>query len=189
MPLPRAEKTLAFDLPVDDALRKINEWSALPLPLSASCWLGDRLYVRLSGASSAVSAAQGRLGGEETEDAPAFWRAIREQQHDFFQVACRAPLWRLSVRSTAPYADLGGNQVIEWGGALRWICAEPNESGERLRAWAKDHGGHATLFRSADKSMGAFHALSSPLLALHQRLKTALDPVGIFNRRRMYAEF
>jgi glycolate oxidase FAD binding subunit len=34
-----------------------------------------------------------------------------------------------------------------------------------------------------------FHALSPPLLALHQRLKAKLDPVGIFNRRRMYAEF
>ncbi len=100
MPLPRAETTLAFELPIDDALRKINEWSALPLPLSASCWFRDRLYVRLSGAASAVNAAQQRLGGEETEDASAFWRAIREQQHSFFQAACGAALWRLSVRST-----------------------------------------------------------------------------------------
>jgi glycolate oxidase FAD binding subunit len=95
----------------------------------------------------------------------------------------------MSVRSTAPYADLGSEQMIEWGGALRWICAAPDESGERLRSWAKDHGGHATLFRSADKSAGAFHPLSPPLLALHRRLKAALDPAGIFNRRRMYTEF
>ena len=189
MPLPRAETTLAFELAVDDALRRINEWSALPLPLSASCWFRDRLYVRLSGAASAVSAAQHHLGGEETENAPTFWRAIREQQHAFFQVACSAPLWRLSVRSTAPYADLGSEQMIEWGGALRWICAAPDDSAKRLRSWAKEYGGHATLFRSADKSAGAFHALSQPLLALHQRLKAALDPAGIFNRHRMYTEF
>jgi glycolate oxidase FAD binding subunit len=93
------------------------------------------------------------------------------------------------VRSTAPYADLGSEQMIEWGGALRWICAAPDESAKRLRSWAKEYGGHATLFRSADKSVGAFHALSPPLLALHQRLKAALDPAGIFNRRRMYTEF
>src|ERR1700686_1445747 len=141
MPLPRAETTLAFELPVDDALRKINEWSALPLPLSASCWFRERLCVRLSGAASAVSAAQHRLGGEERENAAAFWRDIREHQHAFFQVACGAPQRRLSVRSTAPYADLGSEQMIEWGGALRWICAAPDESGERLRSWAKDHGG------------------------------------------------
>src|ERR1700680_1822812 len=138
MPLPRAETTLAFELSVADALRKINEWSGLPLPRWASCWCGARLYVRLSGAASAVSAAQDRLGGEDTEDAPTFWRAIREQQHAFFQVAWSAPLWRLSVRSTAPYADLGSEQLIEWGGALRWICAAPDERGERLRSGAKD---------------------------------------------------
>jgi glycolate oxidase FAD binding subunit len=189
MPLPRAEATLAFELPADDALSKINEWSALPLPLSASCWCGGRLYVRLSGADSAVDAAKLRLGGEQTQDAAALWLALREQQHAFFPLAPETALWRMSVRSTAPYADLGGDQLIEWGGALRWICAESGESGERLRAWAKDHGGHATLFRSADKSPGAFHALAPPLLALHQRLKSALDPAGIFNPRRMYAEF
>ena len=188
MPLPRAETTIAFELPAADALSKINEWSALPLPLSASCWCGDRLYVRLSGAASAVSAAQRRLGGEETHDALAFWRAIREQQHAFFRVADGVSLWRLSVRSTAPYADLGGEQLIEWGGSLRWTCAAADENGERLRAWARDQGGHATLFRSKDKSAGAFQALAPPLLALHQRLKTALDPAGIFNPRRMYAE-
>ena len=189
MPLPRAEATLVFELAAAEVVAKINEWSALPLPLSASCWSRGRLYVRLSGAASAVSAAQARLGGEGLEDATAFWRAVREQHHEFFQVARGAPLWRLSVRSTAPYADLGGEQMIEWGGALRWICAAPEESAQRFRGWAKEHGGHATLFRSADKSDGAFHSLSPPLLALHQRLKTALDPAGIFNRRRMYAEF
>jgi glycolate oxidase FAD binding subunit len=189
MPVPRAEATLAFELPADGALRKINEWSALPLPLSASCWCGGRLYVRLSGAESAVNAAQLRLGGERTLDAAALWLAIREQQHAFFQLAPKTALWRLSVRSTAPHADLGGDQLIEWGGALRWIGAEPGESAGRLRAWAKDQGGHATLFRSGDKSAGAFHALAPPLLALHRRLKSALDPAGIFNPRRMYAEF
>jgi len=189
MPLPRAEATLAFELPAADALLKMNEWSALPLPLSASCWYRDRLHVRLSGAVSAVGAAKVRLGGEETQDSPAVWRALREQQHAFFQQGSEMALWRLSVRSTAPYADFGSEQLIEWAGALRWICTASDENGARLRAWAKDQSGHATLFRSPDKSAGAFHALPPPLLALHQRLKSALDPAGIFNPHRMYADF
>ena len=131
MPQPRSETTLVFELPAADALRKINEWSALPLPLSASFWHGERLYVRMSGADSGVSAAQRRLGGEVTENATALWRAIREQQHAFFQPAS-APLWRLSVRSTAPFAELGSGQLIEWGGALRWIRPSAEENGERL---------------------------------------------------------
>jgi glycolate oxidase FAD binding subunit len=188
MPSPRSEVTIAFELLADEALQKINEWSALPLPLSASCWTAGRLYVRLSGAVSAVSATQRRLGGEDVAEAAAFWRAVREQEHAFFRDTRERALWRLSVRSTAPCTDLGGDQLIEWGGALRWIGSAPDERGARLRAWASDHGGHATLFRSADKSAGAFHALAPPLLALHQRLKSALDPAGIFNPRRMYPE-
>jgi glycolate oxidase FAD binding subunit len=191
MPLPRSESTLVFELAADEALRKINEWSAMPLPLSASCWSDGRLYVRLSGAASAVSATQRRLGGEDMAgaEAAAFWAAVREQEHAFFPDAHDRALWRLSVRSTAPYADLGADQLIEWGGALRWVGCAPGEDGSRLRAWASDHGGHATLFRSSDKSAGAFHALAPPLLALHRRLKSALDPAGIFNPRRMYPEF
>jgi glycolate oxidase FAD binding subunit len=189
LPSPRSEATVAFELPVEEALQKINEWSALPLPLSASCWTGGRLYVRLSGAASAVSATQRRLGGEEVAEPAAFWSAIREQKHAFFRDTHELALWRLSVRSTAPYADLGGNQLFEWGGALRWMGSAADEGGTRLRAWARDHGGHATLFRSSDKSAGVFHTLPPPLLALHQRLKSALDPAGIFNPRRMYPEF
>jgi glycolate oxidase FAD binding subunit len=138
-----------------------------------------------------VSATQRRLGGEQVPeaDAAAFWRAVREQEHAFFRDACERALWRLSVRSTAPYSNLGGEQLIEWGGALRWMGCAPGDDGARLRAWASDHGGHATLFRSADKSAGAFHPLAPPLLALHRRLKSALDPEGIFNPRRMYPDF
>jgi glycolate oxidase FAD binding subunit len=199
LPLPRAEATRSFELPADEALRKLNEWSAAPLPLSASCWHDGRLHVRLSGADSAVAAATQRLGGEALDDAAAYWAAVRDQAHPFFapfhaqgpgqSAAERAPaLWRLSVRSTAPPAPIGHATMIEWGGALRWVVAAADADAPQARAWAAAHGGHATLFRAADKSAGVFHPLPPALLALHQRLKAALDPAGIFNPGRMYAE-
>ena len=67
--------------------------------------------------------------------------------------------------------------------------ATDRNTAQTLRAWADAHGGHATLFRGTDKSAGAFHPLPAALLLLHQRLKSALDPVGIFNPRRLYAGF
>jgi FAD/FMN-containing dehydrogenase len=48
-------------------------------------------------------------------------------------------------------------------------------------------GGHATLFRGGDRD-AVFHPLPAPLLALHRRLKCNLDPAGILNHGRMYAE-
>ena len=189
LPLPRTEQTVALEMNADDALRCFNEWGAMPLPLSATCWVDGRAAVRLSGAESAVASAARRIGGEVLPDATAFWADVREQRHAFFGER-HADLWRASVRSTAPLMpDARGHPLIEWGGALRWFNAANPEDGRAVRAWAGEHGGHATLFRGSDKSEGAFQPLPAPMLMLHQRLKTALDPVGIFNPRRMYAAF
>ena len=92
------------------------------------------------------------------------------------------------MRSTAPAPEVGGKALIEWSGALRWFNAADPEEGVALREWATRHGGHATLFRAENKAAGTFQALSPVLLSLHQRLKATLDPVGIFNPRRMYPE-
>ena len=190
LPLPQAEATLAFELDAHEALRRINEWSVAPNPLSGSCWHAGVLHVRLSGADGAVDAAVRRLGGDAYVGSREFWQSVREQTHRFFTAAAQdGSLWRLSVRSTAPHEELGSGQLIEWGGALRWIDAREGCDASSLREWADRHGGHATLFRAADKSPGAFHPLPPALLELHRRVKSALDPVGIFNPRRMYAEF
>mgnify|MGYP001548070899 FL=1 len=58
----------------------------------------------------------------------------------------------------------------------------------RLRAFATAHGGHATLFRGADRAAGVFHPLAETALALHRNLKATFDPARILNRGRMYAE-
>jgi glycolate oxidase FAD binding subunit len=188
LPSPKAELTVAQEMNAGDAVRRFNEWGGLPLPVSATCWYRGRAAVRLSGAESAVASAARRIGGETLPDAAAFWADVREQRHAFFSEH-HAHLWRASVRSTAPHSNVGGEPLIEWGGALRWFAAASPDEARAMRSWAGEQGGHATLFRGADKSVGAFHPLAAPMLALHQRLKAALDPVGIFNPRRMYTAF
>jgi glycolate oxidase FAD binding subunit len=187
LPSPGTESTMVQEMNADDALRRFNEWGGLPLPISGTCWHRGRAYIRLSGAESAVVGAARRIGGDVLPDAVAFWTHLREQRHAFFGEQ-EAPLWRASVRSTAPQPPVG-EPLIEWGGALRWLYATKPEDGRSVRAWAAENGGHATLFRAADKSEGVFQPLPAPMLALHQRLKAALDPVGVFNPRRMYAQF
>ena len=187
LPRPPAERTLAFEMPQAKALDSLNRWAGRPLPLSASAWQDGELRLRLSGASSAVRAAAESLGGEPVIDAEAaaFWTAMREQTEPFFAGA--TPLWRLSLPSHAPVLELPGAQLIEWGGALRWLKSGADAS--LVRAAAARAGGHATLFRAEDKSAGAFAPLPPGLARLHRELKAAFDPAGLLNPGRLYAEF
>ena len=122
LPLPKAEATLGFECSADEAIRRVNEWATQPLPLSATCFHHGRLRIRLSGAEPAVAAAVTKLGGERVANAEGYWISLRDHTHLFFAGtrAADVPLWRLSVKSTAPYTDLGGEQLLEWGGGLRW---------------------------------------------------------------------
>jgi glycolate oxidase FAD binding subunit len=191
LPTPPAGLTLRFEMDEAGALRRLNEWAGMPLPLNASAWWDGSLIVRLSGASAAVDAARVRLGGEVVEEADAgpFWAGLRDQRDEFFvkaraAVDTGAALWRLSLPSVAPPIKLSGELLIEWGGAQRWLCsAMPAAMVRDAAGWA---GGHATLFRARDKSAGAFAPLKAPLDRFHRELKSAFDPAGVFNPGRLY---
>ena len=187
LPRPAAEQTLRLQLGEAQALERLNRWAASALPVSATAWRDGELAVRLSGAASAVRAAAEKIGGERVEAAPAarFWSGIREQTDAWF--AGEEPLWRVSVPAHAAPLELPDRQLIEWGGALRWLKG----GGEpvALRAAAERLGGHATLFRAAQKPAAVFAPLSPILARLHRELKQAFDPAGILNRGRLYPEF
>jgi glycolate oxidase FAD binding subunit len=189
LPFAVAEQTLRFALPQGKALTLLNQWSGQPLPISGSAWIDQQLYLRLSGAAAAVGAASEKLGGEPIGEgeAAAFWHSLREQTHAFF--AGDAQLWRLAVPSASAALDLPGAQLIEWGGAQRWLRGGDAAA---IRAVAGQAGGHATLFRAdaAQKSaVGVFTPLSAPLARIHRQLKRAFDPQGVFNPGRMYPDF
>jgi glycolate oxidase FAD binding subunit len=185
LPRPAAQLTLGFELGQEQSLEQLNAWAGQPLPLSASVWHEGLLRVRLSGSRAAMTDARTRLGGElmESSSADAFWAQIREQTHPFFAGA--EALWRVCVPSTMPALDLQGRQLIEWGGALRWL--RTSHAAREVRAAAQAGGGHATLFRG-EPACEVFTPLPAPLMAIHRRLKSHFDPAGIFNPGRLYRE-
>jgi glycolate oxidase FAD binding subunit len=187
LPLPVAEATLKFEMPRDRAIETMNRWGGKPLPISATAYADGDLGVRLSGAAAAVKEACATLGGERVGDAEAgrFWAGIREQADPFF--AGDEPLWRLSLPSTTPPLALEGRELVEWGGALRWL--KGGAEARTIRERCAHAGGHATLFRGGDKSAGVFHPLAPAIARIHERLKAEFDPHGVLNRGRMYPDF
>ena len=186
-PLPVAEATVRLEMPEARAIEALNKWGAKPLPISASAWREGELYVRLSGARAAVDAAQGKIGGEPVDAAQAqgYWTGLRDHADAFFQDG--APLWRISVPSTTAALNLSGEQLIEWGGAQRWLAS--GAEARVIREAAMRAGGHATLFRGGDKSVGVFQPLAPAIAQIHRNLKAQFDPQGIFNRGRMYPDY
>ena len=190
LPRPVAQQSLQFAMTQEQALHQLNVWGGQPLPLSASCWHNGLLAIRLSGAQAAVDAAIKKMGGDALPEPEKFWDRLREQEHAFFDGVLQDKeqgLWRLSVPSVAPVLNLQGEQCIEWGGAQRWL--KTTASATEIRAAAEQVGGHATLFKGGDKSVGVFHPLQPAVERIHRNLKNAFDPAGIFNPGRMFTNF
>jgi glycolate oxidase FAD binding subunit len=205
LPLAPAEATLRFECDQTEALHRLHAWGGQPLPLNASCWVLDAgiglLYVRLRGAVAAVEAACKTMGGERLDNAAVAvdWHDCREQRLAWFAARTQSPaaapldLWRLSVPDTAPVLALPEDvapPLVEWHGALRWVQA-PRAHAAALYEKALLAGGSASLFIAGSAEplsrTGCFAVHSAALGAIHQRLRQAFDPAGIFNPARASA--
>lgn len=175
LPRPAHELTLALEMTADEAIERMNRWAGQPLPLTGACHSGETLYVRLSGSETAVRAAQARIGGAEYDKGAGYWIDLREQRRAFF--GGETPLWRLSVPPAAPMLRLPGKWKLDWGGAQRWLKSDaPPEEVHRAAVAA---GGHAQPWRGIAGPATA--PLPAVLQHLHERLKQAFDPAGLFN--------
>ncbi|CAI8718751.1 glycolate dehydrogenase, putative FAD-binding subunit [Pseudomonas sp. IT-P2] len=181
LPKPRACLSLSLEMPSEQALLRLAEWGQQPLPISAACHDGRQLHLRLEGGEGSVAAAHDRLGGELIDSS--FWADLNEQHLGFFDED--QPLWRLSVPLNTPPLNLPGEQWLDWGGAQRWLKSTAEAA--IIRKVVGDVGGHATCYNHGliDEP---FHPLAPPLLHYHRQLKRQLDPRGIFNPGRLYAE-
>jgi glycolate oxidase FAD binding subunit len=173
------ETSVSFEEDWPPARARLASLMSAPAPLSGAYHDGERLHLRLSGAENAVNQMASQLGGEPS---PAgFWDDVRHMRLPFLRAA---RLWRLSLPRTAELEPLPGDQHIDWAGGQRWLAT--SAPAEMIRSAACRAGGHATLFRGAEAGEEVFDPLPAPLFALHQRVKSALDPAGVFNPGRMY---
>lgn len=184
--LPKPEKEQSYRLELDEstAIRRINELSAQAYPITAACYDGQHLTLRLSGNEAAVNYAHKQIGGDAVKNDILFWQQLREQQHPFFNRT--QPLWRLSLAAATPPLEMKGRQFIDWAGAQRWLITD--DAPEKIRKQIDKLGGHATLFRHAN-NQPVFHPVTGKLRELHMNLKLAFDPHCLLNPGRLYPDF
>ena len=179
-PAPRQETARALEMESAAARAWLTELMRQPSPLSGAFHDGARLHLRLSGGETGVAAAARELGGEA--EPLSFWDAVRDHTHA--ALAGDGPLWRHSLPQTSPIPAIGEVVAWDWGGAQVWLRSDAPAGAIWQSAAAV--GGHAALFRGAKPGDEVLQPLAPAMLALHQRLKAALDPAGVLNPGRMY---
>jgi glycolate oxidase FAD binding subunit len=188
----------------------------LPADMASRAGLSDRMQVvvRLEGFAVSVADRAEHLlnrydGGEKWDEEASrkLWQDIRDtrlladEPSDIWKISC-PPSSGAAVISTImtetnavePYP-----YYADWGGGLIWMAAPNHTSsggifGVILRDIVARHGGgFAMRVRAADSdnstsldSVPAFEPLDAGRLALHRRIKTAFDPMGILNPNRMH---
>ena len=209
LPRPAATATLRCHISQEKALRTLNEWAGQPLPLSASCWIGNpagegQLTIRLAGAAAAIKAAIPLMSSlvnaseVDPQSAEAFWNELREHQLPVFEnLPTDQTLYRLALPAacgplTIPGAD--NEIVLEWHGQQRWIKAPGDEiTFNLIKKLVSSHGGHATRFKQGASVNPAFQrftllseqAHSKALELVQERLRSAFDPAGVFATKRL----
>jgi glycolate oxidase FAD binding subunit len=181
LPKPRQALSISLQMSSERALQNLAQWGQQPLPISAACHDGERLHLRLEGGEGSVKAAHDRLGGEQLDSA--YWDDLNEHRLAFFDED--QPLWRLSVPNNTAKLSLPGRQLIDWGGAQRWLKSDAQAT--FIREVVTEVGGHVTCY-SHGLIDSPFQPLPAALMRYHQSLKQQLDPRGIFNPGRLYAE-
>ena len=183
VPLPESEVTCRRPMTLENALSKMLELSAKAIPVSASCYDGESLYIRLSGNEKSVKETARKIELDEDDNSANIWAELRDYKAPIFNADINT--WRLSVPTTVN-PDVGEDPfIVEWGGGLYWLNSE--RPAKEIFHMAKEAGGSAMLFRGTVKDQEVFQPLSDGLLALHKGLKKAFDPHGILNPGKMYA--
>ncbi|GMR16687.1 MAG: glycolate oxidase subunit GlcE [Gammaproteobacteria bacterium] len=183
LPRPHTEVSQCIAMSEQQALKTMHQLNQSSLPLSALAYEDEKLYIRLSGASSAVTSAQTKVGGETLLHANNFWQQVNEQTHSFFE--SDKPLWRLSVPYVAN-VNLNEKSFIDWAGALYWIHSD--KDAEEIQQHAIEQCGAATLFRTTEDLEERFTPLQAKIKQLHINLKMRFDPYGILNFGRLYSD-
>ena len=183
--LPRHEHciSLSYAMTAQEALDTMNRRGGQPKPLHGAFWVDGRLYLRLAGAADAVQHTAKQWGGDILAPDDATWAKLREMDLPFF--AGDAPLWRFSLKSTAPVSTAFGTTLIDWCGAQRWVRGDHQQS--LLQEAATAGEGHVALFRGGDRSGEVRSPLNAVEQRLQQRLKQSFDPDGILNPGRLYS--
>ncbi len=200
-PLPQGVSCYSWACSTTELLDRYAGWQRSMNPISGLAHDGSRAYLRLEGGLDSCSLFASRndltrcTGIKNNGD---FWAGLRNHSLPFFEGDL--PLWRLSV---PPLTDLASvleshsvSYLMDWAGAQYWVRAEQTDF---LRQLVTQHGGSFCSYSCTNESdlnvagsargSVALGDMNGSILLIHQRLKSAYDPNGVFNVGALHESF
>lgn len=173
---PKPEDSVSLCFSADRAT--LSEWwqrtrTLRPL-LSGTCYLDGRLHLRLSGRATALNAVSAELGGIASD---LDWAALKNRRLPFFRGERLACVYLPRLAQLWPES---GDVLVEWEGARIWVR---NGDHRTLAREAADRGGFVQVLRGPRVPP----AVNAP--AWHHAVRSALDPLGLFNRSLFASQF
>ncbi len=181
VPMPEQETTVRIECDLTTALNKLTTLGQTSIPVSASYFESDYLYLRLTLGEDELESFLTQHAAQIIQHKD-FWTLIKEQQNDFF--ITEQALWRCSLPIGSAALDIDGRLACEWNGGLHWY--KSTDASTKIIAAAKRAGGHARLFRHPDHESQA--GLPPAMLALQRRIKHAFDPHRLLNPGQLHPE-
>ncbi|MFT5258467.1 MAG: glycolate oxidase FAD binding subunit [Saprospiraceae bacterium] len=179
--IPRPSTQEIVSIGVQDMEQAIEQFTRLSFSaatLSAAHWVDSQINLRFSGSPEAVAVDVASIGSiEKGNDEDALFTSIDQRCHPFFMKG--EVIYRCDLPPASARLRLGDEQLIDWGGAQRFIkLTDSNE--EELRSEVTLLGGRVSKLDA--------NGLISPLLnvpkelhQIHQLIKASFDPAGILN--------
>ncbi len=208
LPAAETEETLVLE-----GLTDVSAVHAMSLAMQSSCEVSaaahlpeGKTLLRLEGFRPSVIFRRDRLAGllkgfgnievMAQKQSMAQWKDIRDVR-PLAETSGRQ-VWKLSVTPSKGAETvaricrkLDARYFLDWAGGLIWldVPASPGASASIIRASLD--GGHATLVRAAKDvrmNVDVLQPQDQALAALTARVKASFDPLGAFNRGRMYKD-
>lgn len=182
LPMPEYEASYYKAINKDRISAEIHALMDKGLPVSACCYDGENLFIRLAGTEKIIKTYAGKINLDKFSDGERFWNDLCRYKLPFFSDP--RPLWRLSVPANAQLDVDGAPCLLDWGGLQYWLKTEkpPAEVFKMARA----AGGQAMLLHGGEHDKDVFQPLPDALLKIHRGLKAAFDPRRILNPGKIY---
>jgi glycolate oxidase FAD binding subunit len=166
---------------------------------------GSATLIRIEDFTPSVTYRIGRLKEQfaapgaltfDTQMSRSIWKDIRDARP--LATHPEGAVWRVSVRPSSGPSVLAALQprgvsgFLDWGGGLVWLTGPADTAVHAaVEAAVRAAGGTWTLLRAPDTLRCAVRVVPDeprPLARITREVKAAMDPAGIFNPGRLYAE-